>query len=87
MGSARAAVLNCGPRNGGDEPVEVVRLGLFHDACACGLGGPGRLRPDRDGGQVEAECAEGLGRGGRRENNQIALRGRLGTESVTSSSR
>ncbi len=64
------------PLDGGDEAVEVVRLGLGGDSEAGGLRRPRRLRADRDGRDVRAELGEGAGRRAGREHDEVAVRWR-----------
>src|SRR5437867_7421698 len=45
-------------RDGGDETVEVVRLGLREHAYPMALGDIGGLGPDRDGGDPSSELSE-----------------------------
>src|SRR5436309_3927052 len=71
-------MLNAGSlRHGRDESVEVVALGLGDDLDAVGFGFAGRLRADRDTGNLETEGGERPRRRRGGEYHKVAF-GRVG---------
>src|SRR2546426_10770799 len=63
-----------------NEAVEVVLHRLGDDAEPCGLRSAGRLRADRDRGEIELERRESLSCRGGGENDEVAVRRLLGAE-------